>query len=110
MNKQQIADAILAGKPVVVVEYRSFKIDEIRYNDKKTGARVKRDIVKHGLELAGKPCVLTEWLPDGTNLEIIKPQFRKGENCVLEIEELAGDRDTLTARGSLAPYEATPAK
>jgi hypothetical protein len=109
LQAEFIAQA-LAGKPVVLVEYRSFKQEEIRYRDKKTGAAVERQIVKHAVEMGGAQVQISEWLPEGTKPGTAQPPFKKGHMAVLEIHGMRAEQGFYRAEGNLFPYEAEAAK
>jgi len=105
MNEATILKSVLAGVPMVVVEYRSFKIETISYSDKKSGMKVSKPIVKHAIELADTQASIAEWLPDGTDLTQVKPIFKKGERCVLRIEGVENVQGFASIRGKLEPFE-----
>jgi len=108
MKQAEILKAVLSGVPVVVVEYRAFKLEEISYADKKQGGmRVTKPIVKHAIELGDTQASIAEWLPDGVKLSDIKPTFKKGDKCVLRIEGVENVSGFASIRGKLEPFETT---
>jgi len=108
MKQAEILKGVLAGVPLVVVEYRAFKVDNITYADKKAGGmRVTKPIVKHSIELADTQASIAEWLPDGVNLADVKPSFKKGDKCVLRIEGVENVSGFASIKGKLEPFEAT---
>jgi len=108
MKQDEIMKNVLNGVPVVVVEYRSFKIETIRYTDKKTGSAVSKPMIKHGIEMGDQQATITEWLPDGAVLTDVKPHFKKGDKCILKIQGVEQIQGFASIRGTLEPYE--PAK
>jgi len=105
MNKEQFLKVALSGKPVVIVEYRSFKEDAISYRDKKSGQAVHRLIVKHAVEMGADQVQVTEWLPEGAKPGEAKSAFKKGQQCVLEITGMERQQGFYTCSGQLSPLE-----
>jgi len=105
MKQDEIMKHVLNGSPVVVVEYRSFKIETIRYTDKKTGSAVQKPMIKHGIEMGEQQATITEWLPDGVILTDVRPNFKKGDKCVLTIQGVEQVQGFASIRGKLEPYE-----
>lgn len=101
MKQDELIKRVLAGEPLIVVEYRSFKIDAIRYRDKQTQQTVARNIVKHGIEMGDAQVSVTEWLPDGTDLKTVNPAFAKGEKCVLKLRGMEPQQGFYNASGEL---------
>jgi len=105
MNKETFIKLALAGKPLVLVEYRSFTEEVIRYRDKKTGSAVEKPIIKHAVEMASSQVQVTEWLPDGYKPGAMVPPFKKGEMVVLEIEGMNEEKGFYRASGALHEFE-----
>jgi len=106
MKEAEVIKHVLAGKPVVIVEYRSYKLDTIAYVDKRTGSRVSKPVVKHAIELGDTQAAIAEWLPDGVDLTMVKPQFTKGQRCVLTLQGIEQVQGFASIRGTLEPFEA----
>jgi len=106
MNQETLIKNVLAGKPCVVVEYRSFKLDTITYIGKKSGVRESKPVIKHAIELADTQAAITEWLPDGADLAQVKPNFKKGEKCVLTLEGIETVQGFASIKGKLEPLDA----
>jgi len=105
MDQKAFVKAALEGKPVVLVEYRSFKPDKISYRDKKTGQAIEQLIVKHGVEMGELQVQVAEWMPQGTTEAQVKPPFAKGAKAVLLIEGMTQEQGFFKAKGQLFPYE-----
>lgn len=105
MQKSEFIKLALEGKPVVLVEYRSHKEEEIRYRDKKTGNTVERLIVKHAVEMGAAQVSVSEWLPDGTKRGQAVPPFKKGQMAVLELRGMERQQGFFVAEGDLYPFE-----
>lgn len=110
MKQSQFIEAALMGKPLVLVEYRSFKEEQIRYRDKKTNATVERLIMKHAVEMAGAQVQISEWLPDDAKPGQSVPPFAKGSMAVLEIRGMKQEQGFFKAEGALYPFEADKVK
>lgn len=106
MKQADLIKCVLAGKPLVVVEYRSFKEDAISYRDKKTGQAVHRLVLKHATEMGNDQVQVTEWLPPEAVAGQAKPAFSKGQKCVLELTGLERQQGFFTCQGQLTPLEA----
>jgi len=105
MIQSAFIEQALAGKPLVLVEYRSFKEEQIRYRDKKTGATVERLIMKHAVEMGGAQVQISEWLPDDAKVGQSIPPFKKGAPAVLEIRGMKQEQGFFKAEGALYPFE-----
>jgi len=106
MKESDLLKNVLAGRPVVVVEYRSFKLDQLRFADKRQGgSMVTKPIVKHGIELRDTQASITEWLPDGFEVKQAKPTFKKGDRCVLTIQGIETVQGFASIKGVLEPLE-----
>jgi len=90
---------------MVLVEYRSFKEDKIRYRDKKTGNSVEQYILKHAVEMGVTQMLVSEWLPNDYKPGTATSQFRKGERAVLELEGMEPQQGFYKASGKLYPFE-----
>jgi len=110
MKQSVLIEQILLGKPLVLVEYRSHKEEEIRYRDKKTQATVQRLILKHAVEMGGAQVQISEWLPDDAKPGQSVPPFAKGSFAVLEIRGMKQEQGFFKAEGALYPYEPEPVK
>lgn len=96
-NLAQIAGLVSKGAMVLVAEYRTFKprrieFDEEDKNGVKTGKRVVRKLVEHGVEreLAGggvEQMKVTTWLPDDADLGAVKEAAARGEPVLVVIEQ-----------------------
>lgn len=105
MKQADMIKRILSGEPIVVVEYRAFKPDTIRYRDKKSGAAVERHVIKHSVEMGDMQVQVTEWLPDGVDLGTVKPTFSKGQRLALKLNGMEPNQGFYQATGDLIPLE-----
>jgi len=105
MKSSEFVRLALAGSPVVLVEYRSFKEEQIRYRDKKTNATIERLIVKHAVEMGGVQMQISEWLPEEAKPGQSVPPYKKGQPAVLEIRGLKQEQGFFKAEGNLYPFD-----
>jgi len=105
MKQADIIKHVMNGVPMVIVEYRGFAIETIRYVDKKSGSAVTKPMVKHKIEMGETQAAISEWLPDGVNLSEVKPTFKKGDKCVLKMQGVENVQGFAQIRGTLEPYE-----
>ena len=113
-HKMKISDAVKAfeaGEPLLVVEYRGTAVAEVGYTDKKTGNRIGSVTVEHHLEAGIEPLHVCEYLPDGVSLQEVEADtklfapFKKGQRCVLRVENLRRKAGRLAGRGKLEAIE-----
>lgn len=86
--------------PVVVAEWRSVKVDVVKFTDKKGGRR-EAVVARHGVEVGPVQMVISEWLPDGTKPETVSIPFKKGEMVILNVTEYTTSNGQALARGIL---------
>jgi len=66
---------------------------------------VSRAIIKHGLELGDTQASVTEWVPDGTKVEDLKPVHKKGDKVVFEVEGAKEVQGFSVLSGVMHTYE-----
>jgi len=108
---KQVHERVTEGQILAVAEYRGFRLECIRYRDKKTGAAVSAPIVTHAVELGAQQAKVSEWLPDGTPVDDkglatnYQPQFKKGDQIVIKVESLKNERGSFTINGTMFKLE-----
>jgi len=105
MTQQELVSEILKGRPLVLVEYRSFKEDVIRYRDKKTGNAIEQSILKHSVEMGSSQVLVSEWLPQDHKKGTASSPYRKGEIVAFEIEGMESQQGFYKAQGKLLPFQ-----
>jgi len=110
MNDKDIMEVAKSGHPVLVCEYRLFTPDEMKWVHKKTGKPMEAVIARHRVETKDDGFEVTEFLPDGTKIDAVRPQFKKGQKVVLVVENFVRANGSLNARGVLHAYEDSPIK
>jgi len=105
MTQKEFIEAALAGKPIIIVEYRSFKLETIKFRDKSsvTGQMIEKDTVAHACEAGDMQMRITEWLPDGADVKNLKAPFAKGQKCAFLIKGMQQDKGFFRAQGELVP-------
>lgn len=88
MKKQLFIDNVLAGKPLLLVEYRATEIDEINRKVVKAGESATMPIVKHKVLVGNDSYEVAEFLPNGADIKAIKAPFTKGQMVILEIKTM----------------------
>lgn len=108
MKKSELTSKFLAGTPILVVEYRSGAAENIMCRDKAdpNGKRVARPIIKHNVEMGGKPVSVTEWVDD-RNFDVanFKSPYTRGKTYALMLTDMASNKGHLEARGAMVPIE-----
>jgi len=96
MKKQVFIDAVLAGRPLVLVEYRATETDEINRKAPKQGESATMPIVKHTILVGNKSYEVAEFLPDKFDVKTYKATYQMRDLVVLEIDGMEktkwGDR------------------
>lgn len=108
MKNVDVAKHVMAGKLLVIAEYRSFKPDAAKMRDKATGATVMRPKVLHSIEFGDVQATISEWLPDGTDMAQVKSSFKKGDKVVVHLKTLepVNFGASYTVTGTMEPLEA----
>lgn len=105
MKESEVARLALLS-PVVVCEYRSTRAQEIKYRDKVTGKQQVMPLCEHGIEIGETQVRVSERLPDGADIALIKPPFKKGQRCILAVESWSVEKGQTRASGKLYSVEA----
>jgi len=88
MKKQAFIDAALAGKPVILVEYRATETDTINRKVVKAGESATMPVVKHTVLVGNQSFEVAEFLPDGADLSKVKAPYIMRDMVVIEIESM----------------------
>jgi len=108
MTEQQVVKQFLMGLPVMVVEYRSSRIDPIQWRDKATGQRREAVLLKHTVEAGDRSFVVNERMPDDWDATKYVSPNKKGQRMVLEFTDFKTERGRSEASGKLIPLDVTP--
>lgn len=105
MKKDKFIEAVLAGRPLVLVEYRATETDNINRKVVKAGESATMPIVKHKVLVGNDSYEVPEFLPDGSDLSKVKAPFASRDMVVLELETMEktkwGNRIAGTFHGKL---------
>jgi len=106
MKESEIAAAVIRGEHLVVGEFRSGKVEVIKYRDKTTRAAMEFSAIRYNVEFAGEAVKVTERVPEGTQVtpEYIaawKPPFPKGTAVVLRVVTWVTAKGDTSASGKL---------
>lgn len=105
MTKQEFIDNVLAGRPLILVEYRATETDTINRKVVKAGESATMPMVKHSVLVGNTSFEVAEFLPDGANLKDVKAPYKLRDMVVIEVETMEatkwGNRMTGTFHGKL---------
>lgn len=107
MKKDTFITQVLAGKPLILVEYRATETDEINRKVVKAGESAVMPVVKHKVLVGNDSWEVTEFLPDGADLKQVKAPFGlvMRDLVILEVEAMErtkfGNRISGTFLGKL---------
>lgn len=91
-NLLSLAQTLAAGAILAVAEYRTCQGRSMTFDEEdkktgvKTGKRITRKLVEHGVEIGSEQITVTEWLPDDADEKNVKAPVAKGEAVVIEID------------------------
>jgi len=88
MKESEFVANVLAGKPLLLVEYRSFVADEIVRKVPKAGQSATMPIIKHKVLLGDDSWELGEFLDDGQEVKSYKSQFRARDLVAVQVETM----------------------
>jgi len=105
MKKDKLIEQVLAGRPLLVVEYRATETDTINRKVVKAGESATMPVVKHKVLVGNDSYEVAEFLPDGSDLSKVKAPFTARDLVVLEVETMErtkyGNRIQGTFHGKL---------
>lgn len=88
MKKEQFSKEALAGRPLIIVEYRSTETEELRRKVVKVGEASTMPIVKHKVLVGNDSFEVAEFLADGAKLQDVKAPFVMRDLVVFEVETM----------------------
>jgi len=105
MKKDMFIKEALAGKPLIIVEYRATETGEIRRSVPKAGEAATMPIIKHKVIVGNDSFEVAEFPPDGTKLSEVKAPYKARDLVVFEVASMEktkyGSRMTGTFHGVL---------
>lgn len=106
MKLETAKDQWANGARMIVVEYRSSKMEQIAWRDKTSGKSMSAWIVRHHVECGTDIIQVSERTGDDFRPERwTAPPFAKGQRVILQFESFAVERGNITARGTLAAID-----
>lgn len=72
MTKEDMFKLVLSGRPVLLVEYRATETDSVNRKVVKAGESATMPVVKHKVLVGNDSWEVTEFLPDGADLNAAK--------------------------------------
>jgi len=109
---KEVYERVSQGQIIALGEYRGFRLESIRYRDKKTGAAVSAPIVTHAVELGSQQAKVSEWLDDETPVDDkglatnYTSTLKKGDQIAIKVEALKNERGSWTINGPIYKVEA----
>jgi len=91
LKKTQVTEIltdVANGHVIFVGEYRGHQVRSFEVADKRTGAKQRRCVVDHNVEVTGLPRVVTEWLPPGSDASAARPAANKGDVVKVLVETM----------------------
>jgi len=102
MTKAELQQAVEAGSPLVIVEYRSTRTDFIQWRDKTTGKAMSAHLLIHVCECGAVTMNVQERMPDGWDgKQLPAMPIKRGEKCVLHFASWTVNRGAVQASGRL---------
>lgn len=101
MTLKQAVEAFEAGKPVLLVEYRSSMCGMMEWRDKTTGKALKAPKLTHNVELGVLSVLVSERVSEDLIPEQYNPPFKKGQRCVLHVTGFTQEKGSYKASGKL---------
>jgi hypothetical protein len=100
-QNKTVLDAAAMGRLFIVGEYRGGVATEFSGDDKKTGRRRSYKKVQYTVETGGPTWLVTEFLPDDTDLKTWKPSFQKGDKVIVDVTAAIPNKGRLDVSGKL---------
>lgn len=105
MTKSQLMERVLAGEPLVLVEYRHSNAEIIKWRDKETKQALEAPTLRHTVETSRGSMAVQERVADSFNPQAYTPPFKKGQKAVLKFTVWQSQKGAVTANGILEPYD-----
>lgn len=113
MKKIKQAEAtaeFLAGKFVVVGEYRASSAETVNYRDKTTGRAASMESLRHTVETESGSFALDERVPDGAKASDVLASMKaaglvKGSRVLVRLTSFLTQKGVTSARGTLELFD-----
>lgn len=100
MKKEEYTRRSLSGDPLILVEYRSTEIDEIRRKVVKAGESSVMPMIKHKVLVKNDSYEVAEFVNDGVDLKAYKAPFVMRDMVVFEIDGMEATKWGTRLKGS----------
>lgn len=100
MKKEELIKRVLAGEPLIIVEYRKVETDEIRRKTVKQGESSTMPMAKHTVLVDSVSYEHVDFLPDGVKPETVKPHYPPRTLVVYKVEGMHRDEYRSSIKGS----------
>jgi len=105
MKASEFSKQALAGRPLIVVEYREMVLDEVRRKVAKVGESATMPLLKHKVLVGNDSWEIGEFVKDGVDAKTVKQPFAMRELVVIEVQTMEkttwGSRMQATFHGKL---------
>jgi len=88
MKHSEVIKSVLAGMPLVIVEFRKTETDTLRRKAPKQGEAALMPQAKHTVLIGDVSFEVVEWLPDGADLSKVTAPHPRGARVVMELESM----------------------
>lgn len=97
-----VLEMLQKGKVLMIGEWRGFKAETIRYNDKKTGKPAEFSRIVHTVEVGDgqrfESVKVSAPLPDGTDVERVQVNIKRGQQVLVAVSGYEVALGNTTAR------------
>jgi len=94
-------EAVINGRLFILGEYRSGVASEFSGDDKRTGRRRSYKKAQFSVETGGPTWLVTQFLPDETDLTTWKPPFTKGDRVLVNVSAAVPNKGRVDVSGTL---------
>jgi len=107
MTTAEVMKLVEAGHAMMICEYRTTKIDHIKWTDKATGRKMEAALCRHTVENCEGSIVVGERIPDGTtDFKPYMERFKKGQRVAIQVGGLTVEKGAVTLdRSVMHPME-----
>lgn len=106
MKKSEVLAFLEKGGIYMIGEYRSSKVDEVKYRDKVTGKGAKFASHLHVVETGDTTVTVQDRVEEGVDVATLKPLFAKGTKVLVRVDSLERVQGFHRATGAMSPIEA----
>jgi len=86
MKQAEYIKRSLGGERLIIVEFRKTEGDEVRRNVVKAGEKSTMPMAKHTVLSNDESYEVTEFLPDGADVKLVKAPYERGAKVVFALD------------------------